>query len=180
MRLLNSVLATIFAVALIAASALGIIYLLGVLTGAQGMTGFIDSWRQSLAALTTGETLAILIGIALVSLVLFILEVRPWRPRYITASESERGRTYIQRSDVESYLMQRLSRERALSPENVGLNVHGGRFDVMADVSVSTTADTASVREQVERNIKGNLTTIGLDDDVERVQTRVQRTKRAA
>jgi len=180
MRLLNSVLATIFALVLIAASALGIVYLVGAVTGAPGMTELVDRWLQSLGALTTGQALALLVGIALVSLVLFVLEVRPWRPRYIVAAESERGRTYIQRSDIERYLMQRLSREKTLSPENIGLNVHGDRFDVTADVSVSTTADVTAIREQVERNIKGNLTAIGLDDDLERIETRVQRTKRAA
>lgn len=180
MRVFNSVLATIIALTLIGASALGIVYLAGVLMGAPEMRALVDSALLLLGELGVVQVRALLLGIALVSLVLLVVEVRPWRPRFIVMAESEKGRTYIQRSDVERYLIQRLAGEKALSPERLGLKVSGAKFDVAAAVSVSTLADVAAVREQVERNIKGNLAAIGLNEDLARVDTRVQRIKRAA
>lgn len=180
MRIINSVLAIIFALILIGASAVGIVYLVGSLTGAPNMTTLADSALLSLSELEAVQDQALLLGIALLSLALFVLEVRPWRPRFFVAAESEKGRTYIQRSDIERYLIQRLSSEKALSPERLGLKVNGAKFDIAAAVSVSTLADVAAVREQVEGNIKGNLAAIGLNKDLVRVNTRVQRIKRVA
>ncbi|HCG99429.1 MAG TPA: hypothetical protein DE036_06465, partial [Actinobacteria bacterium] len=150
MRVINSVLATIFALALIGTSAVGIVYLVGVLTGISDLTALVESVLLSLRGLGVVQMRALLLGIALASLVLFVLEVRPWRPRLIVTAESEKGRTYIQRSDIEKYLIQRLAGERALSPDRLGLKVNGAKFDIAAAVSVSTLADVAAVRKQVE------------------------------
>ncbi|HZD60506.1 MAG TPA: hypothetical protein VE439_08665 [Anaerolineae bacterium] len=180
MRVFNNVLATIVALALIAGSAIGILYLIGLLANAPALTQLVQGWFRAIGRLSLGEIQAILLGILVVFLALFISEVRPWRAQFITIRDDEKGRTEIRRADVERYLTQRLSRERAISTESLDLIVYDGKFDVTTGVSVSTEADRNKVRNQVESNVKSNLAAIGLDKELEHIDTRVQRTKRAA
>ncbi|MBE0448087.1 MAG: hypothetical protein IBX64_08325 [Actinobacteria bacterium] len=180
MRVFNRALATIIAVVLIAGSAIGILYLIGLLTGTPALTQFVQGWFQAIAQLGIGGIQAILLGILLVSLLLFVLEVRPWRAQFITIRDDDTGRTQVRRADIERYLMQRLSRERAITTDSVDVIVYGDRFDVATSVSASTGADRHQVRDRVEADIKSNLESIGLDKELERMGTRVQRVKRAA
>ncbi|MHB8842528.1 MAG: Asp23/Gls24 family envelope stress response protein [Candidatus Aquicultor sp.] len=180
MRTFNRVLATIISIALIVASAMGIVYLIGLLAGNTQLTGFVSGIIGSITRLDTGQIQATLIGIFLISLVLLILEIRPFRDPFITVRDDEAGKTRVFRSDVERFLQQRLARERGITPENVDVLVHGEKFDVAAEVAVSTDADRQAVRSQVEYDVKDNLATIGLDDELDHISTRVARVKRVA
>ena len=161
MRIFNRVLATIISIAFIVASAMGIVYLIGLLSRNAQLTGLVS-------------------GIFLVSLVLLILEIRPFRARFITIREDEAGKTRVFRSDVERFLVQRLARGKGITPESVDVVVHGNRFDIATGIEVSTDADRQAVRSQVEYDVKTNLASIGLDDDLEHISIRVARVKRVA
>jgi len=161
MRIFNRVLATTISIAFIVASAMGIVYLIGLLSRNAQLTGLVS-------------------GIFLVSLVLLILEIRPFRARFITIREDEAGKTRVFRSDVERFLVQRLARGKGITPESVDVVVHGNRFDVATGIEVSTDADRQAVRSQVEYDVKANLASIGLDDDLEHISIRVARVKRVA
>jgi len=161
MRIFNRVLATIISIAFIVASAMGIVYLIGLLSRNAQLTGLVS-------------------GIFLVSLVLLILEIRPFRARFITIREDEAGKTRVFGSDVERFLVQRLARGKGITPESVDVVVHGNRFDIATGIEVSTDADRQAVRSQVEYDVKTNLASIGLDDDLEHISIRVARVKRVA
>jgi len=180
MRIFNRVLATIIAIGLIAGSAIGIMYLIGLLTGTPALTQLVQGWVQAVAQLGTGEVQAILLGVLVVSVVLLVLEIRPWRAQFITIRDDENGRTQVRRADVERYLIDRLSKERAIATESLDVIVHDDRFDVATDVSSSTEADRREVRDQIEGDIRNSLASIGLDKELEHIDTRVQRVKRAA
>lgn len=161
MRIFNRVLATTISIAFIVASAMGIVYLIGLLSRNAQLTGLVS-------------------GIFLVSLVLLILEIRPFRARFITIREDEAGKTRVFGSDVERFLVQRLARGKGITPESVDVVVHGNRFDIATGIEVSTDADRQAVRSQVEYDVKTNLASIGLDDDLEHISIRVARVKRVA
>jgi hypothetical protein len=54
------------------------------------------------------------------------------------------------------------------------------RFNVDTDVAVSTTADREEIKEQVKDTIKSDLAVIGLDKELERVNSQVEKVKRVA
>jgi len=176
----NRALATIISLALIIGSAIGIIYLLGLLIGLPALTQLGNSIAQSFAELNTAEIQAILIATFIVAVVLLVLEVRPFRARFVTIRDDNRGQTQILRSDVEQFLLQRVSREKAIFPERVDVIARGPRFDVATGVEVSTDADRQAVRSQVEYDIRTNLASMGLEDDLERISTRISRVRRVA
>jgi len=180
MRIFNRVLATIISIAFIVASAMGIVYLIGLLSRNAQLTGLVSGIFRSLTRLNAGQIQATLIGIFLVSLVLLILEIRPFRARFITIREDEAGKTRVFGSDVERFLVQRLARGKGITPESVDVVVHGNRFDIATGIEVSTDADRQAVRSQVEYDVKANLASIGLDDDLEHISIRVARVKRVA
>lgn len=176
----NRVLATLIALALIVGAAIGIVFLIGLIVGAPALTALVAGWFQTIAGLGTGEVQAILLGIFILSLVLLVLEVRPWRSPFIYVRDDSAGRTQVFRSDIERYLAQRLSGERAITPQSLDVVVRGNRFDVETGVAVPTDADREAVRSRVERNIIDNLRSIGLEEDLERLNIAVSRSKRVA
>lgn len=180
MRLFNRVLATIISLFLIIGSAVGIIYLVGILTGVTAFRQLGRSIIDSLAGLSVGQIQGIVAIVFLLSLLLFILEVRPWRARFITVRDDERGTTQVFRSDLESYLAQRIAQKRTISPERLDIIAHGNRFVVVTDIAASSSADPKSVQKQVEQDIRRDLETIGLDEDLEQISTRISRVKRVA
>lgn len=180
MRTFNRVLATLISLVLIVASAMGIVYLVGLLSRNAQLTGLVSGIARSITRLNTGQVQATLIGIFLIALVLLILEIRPFKARFITIRDDESGKTQVFRPDVERFLMQRLARERGVTVENVQTLAHGNKFDVATGVAVSADADRQAVRSQVENGVKSNLASIGLDEDLEYISTRVARVKRVA
>lgn len=183
MKVFNQVLATLLSIVLIAGSAIGIVYLIGLIAQSPQLTQFAQGIQQSLSQLSAGEIQAVLIGIFAVSLVLFVLEVRPWRPRYVTIRDEATGATRVSRTDIERYLMQRLTKDmqkEAITPESLDLQVHGDRFDVAAGLAIPSIADRQAVREHVEADIKDNLSSIGMEEDLDRISARVSRVKRVA
>lgn len=183
MRIFNRALATIFSIALILGSAIAIVYLIGRLLNSGSLTGLVDGWSRSLAALDPGQVQALLLGIFAISLILFILEVRPWRQPFINIRDDESGTTQVARADVERYLMQRLSKDMqrtAITPERVDLQVRGGKFAVATGLAIPSRADRQAVLSLVESDIKGNLSSIGLDEDLERVSAKISRVKEVA
>ncbi|MCL6472282.1 MAG: hypothetical protein K6T91_05655 [Firmicutes bacterium] len=180
MRLFNRVLATIVSLFLIIGSAVGIIYLVGILTGVTAFSQLGRSIIDSLARLSAGQIQGIVAIVFVLSLMLFILEVRPWRARFITVRDDERGKTQVFRSDLETYLVQRIAQKKTISPEHLDIITHGNRFVVVTDVAASSTADPQAVQKQVEQDIRRDLETIGLDEDLEQISTRISRVKRVA
>jgi len=176
----NRALATIISLALIIGSAIGIVYLIGFLTGLTALTQLGDSIAQSFAELSTGEIQAILIATFIIAVILLVLEIRPFRARFVTVRDDNLGETRVFRSDIEQFLFQRVSKERNTYPERVDVIAHGRRFDVATGVEVSTDADRQAIRSQVEYDIRTNLASIGLEDDLERISTRVSRVRRVA
>lgn len=180
MIIFNRALATIISLALIVGSAIGIIYLLGFLTGLPALTQLGSLIAQSFAELSTAEIQTILIVTFIAAAILLVLEIRPWRARFVTVRDDALGQTQILRSDVEQFLLQRVSKERNVYPERVDVIAHGRRFDVATGVEVSTGADRQAIRSQVEYDIRTNLASIGLEDDLERISTRISRVRRVA
>lgn len=180
MRLFNRVLATIMSLVLIIGSAIGIIYLIGLLARTPALTRLARGIVGSLTRMSTSQVQGTLIGIFLVSLVILVFEIRPWRARFVTLRDDEKGKTQIFRPDIERYLARRIAQKKTITPEALDVVVHGNRFDVATNVAVSIMADRQAVRSQVEYDIKNNLKMIGLDEDLEYISTRVSRTKRVA
>lgn len=180
MRIFNQVLVTLISLALIAGSALGIVYLVGFLTGTPALTQMVNGWFQSIAELNTGQVQAILLGSFLVFIVLLVLELIPWRARFIKVRDDSVGRTQLFRADMERYLAQRLLKEKTITPEGVEVIVHGDTFEVAAGVAIPLDMDRQEVQSRVEQNVRSNLESIGLEEGLERVETRVTRHKRVA
>jgi hypothetical protein len=182
MMILNRILATIISLLLIVGAVTGSIYLVGLLAGSNSITQPIARTFNFVAGLSFAQVIAVLTGAFVVSLTLFILEVRPWRSKFITISESDSGTTKVFKSDVESYLADRLAREqRTVTPTSVDVIVLDDyRFNVDTSVAVSTTADRDAVKEQVGNTIKNDLAVIGLGKELGRVSSQVARVKRAA
>lgn len=180
MRLFNRVLATIISLSFIVGSAIGILYLIGLLANLPALTQLVGGIAGSLTRMSTSQIQGTLIGILFLSLVILVFEVRPWRDRFVTVRDDKQGRTQVFKSDIERYLAQRIAQKGTITPEALDIITHGNRFDVTTNVAASTTADRQAVRSQVEYDIKQNLETIGLDDDLEYISTRISRTKRVA
>ncbi|HEY3374972.1 MAG TPA: hypothetical protein VGK02_07930 [Candidatus Aquicultor sp.] len=183
MRIFNRVLATIISIALMLGSAVGILYLIGRLIGVPALISPVTSLERSLLSLSPGAVQALLLGIFLVSLVLFVLEVRPFRAPYVVIRESDMGSTVVPRRDVERFLLDRLTKDmhkEAITPTDVELQVHGEAFDVATELEVPSIADRQAVRAEIENDIKTNLSSLGLDDELEQVRARISRIKRVA
>ncbi len=180
MRLFNRVLATIISLAFIVGSAVGILYLVGLLAHIPALTRLVRGIINSLMRMSPFQVQGTLIGIFLVFLVILVFEIRPWKARFVTLRDDERGRTQVFRSDVERYLARRISQKGTVTPETLNIVAHGNRFEVKTDVAASIAADRQAVRSQVEYDIKQNLKTIGLDENLEYISTRVSQTKRVA
>lgn len=180
MRIFNQLLATLISLGLIAGSALGIVYLVGILTGTPALTQLVNGWFQSIAGLNTGQVQAILLGSFLVFIILLVLELIPWRAQFIAVRDDSAGRTQLFRTDIERYLAQRLSREKSITPESMEVVVHGDTFEVAAGVAISLDMDTQEVQARTEQNVRSNLKSIGLDEGLGGVETRVSRHKRVA
>lgn len=180
MRVFNQLLVTLISLGLIAGSALGIVYMVGFLTGTQALTQLVDDWFQSIAGLNTGQVQAILLGVFVLSLVLLVMELIPWRAQFIAVRDDSAGRTQLARADMERYLTQRLSKETVITPERVEVIVRDDRFEVAAGVVAPSDVDRREIQSRVEENIRSNLESIGLDEDLEGVEARVSRYKRVA
>jgi hypothetical protein len=182
MRIFNRVLATILSLLLIAGTLTGIIYLVGLVAGSNTIMRPIAGAFSFLAGISTGQLTAALVGVFIISMVLFILEVKPSRIKLITVSEGDFGTTKVFKSDIESYLADHLARERrTITPRRMDVVVLDDyRFNVQTDVAVSTTADREEVKEQVRDTIRNDLAVIGLDRELERVDSQVEKVKRVA
>jgi len=180
MRLFNRLLATIISLALIFGSAIGTLYLIGVLARLPSLTSPIRRLFTPLLALSASQIGALLLAVSLLALVLLILEIRPFRARFVLVRDDSQGMTQISRPDIERCLSQRLSKLRAITSEGVDILVHGKQFDVSANIAVSSQADLSQVRAQVEENIKANLESIGVGKGLRQISTRISRFKRAA
>jgi hypothetical protein len=182
MRIFNRVFATILSLLIIAGTLTGIIYLVGLIAGSNTVTRPLVRAFSFLAGISTGQIAAALVGLFIISMVLFILEVKPSRLKLITVSEGDFGTTKVFKSDIESYLADHLARERrTITPRRMDVIVLDDyRFNVDTDVAVSTTADREEVKEQVRDTIKSDLAVIGLDKELERINSQVEKVKRVA
>lgn len=185
MILFNRISAAIISILLIVSTAISIIFLVGLLTGIGIMTRPVAEAINAVAGLSNGQIQGILVAVFIVSFILFVLEIKPSRIgpiRAITIGKVKNGATRVIGSDIEAYLIDCIVREnRTFTPtrmEVIMLDDH--RFNVNTSVAVSTAADSNIVKARLDRTVKSSLRAIGLDRELVRVGSYVERIKRVA
>lgn len=157
----NRVLATVLAIALLAGAVLAVIEIVLSAMGRPPLLVPHARWADWLQAQTWNSAISyvILAGLVVVGLVLLVLAVRPGKPATLSLPSQQHGvRVEASRRSVERSLSSVASRVTGVS----GASASAGRRAVRVDASTTTRAEP-QLQGQVTEAVDARLQALGLD-----------------